>query len=89
MHAVQALVVVEDVAMVLAEVEDVSMAWDHGLWLEAVASIFDGADVEVCLSGWSRGRMRRTRNGKLRDRLRRCGSIETGSVGRYWVGFVV
>jgi len=29
MHAVQGLVVVEGAAMVLAEVEDVSEAWDH------------------------------------------------------------
>ena len=76
--------VVEDVAMVLAEVEDVSMAWDHSLWLEAVVSICDVEDVEVCLSGWSRGRMRRTRNGKRRGRVRRCGGIEIGSLGRYW-----
>jgi len=71
MHAVQGLVAVEDVAMVLAEVEDVSRAWDHGLWLEAVASISVAADVEVCLYGWSRGCMRRIRREKRRGRMRR------------------
>ena len=49
MHAVQGLVAVEDVAMVLAEAEDVSRAWDPAVLLEAVASTCDVEDVEVCL----------------------------------------
>jgi len=49
MHAAPALVVVEDVAMVFAEVEVVSEAWDLVVLLVAVASTCDVEDVEVCL----------------------------------------